>query len=471
MIPIAQKDGVLRVAMSDPLNVFAIDDIEDYTGMRVEPVVDFASSIKNAIDKYYRTQHVLVEPVKEKGILFKIDEETIELESVEAENESASMLLNSIIEQAIRNGSGDIHIEPLQNALKIRFRTDGQMHEVMRTEIGMLNGVLAKIKAICGMNMNEKAVPQDGRVKVSLDGRDYNLKVSILPTVFGEKIAIRIVHKKTSVIPKEQLGICQEDLVKFERMIKSPKGLVLITGPEGSGKTTTLYSAVSEINSPNVHIITIEDPVEYVIEGVNQVQVNMKTGLTYEKGLSSILEQGPDVIVIGDIKDAKTAEIAVKAAMGGHLVLGAFCANDTLDAVLTLVEMGIDPFFIASSLIGVISQRLVRKICPNCIKKYVATDEELSLLELDRPVELYSGNGCAECSGTGYKGKLGVFEVLNVDKSFRDMMKENFAKEKLRKFCVLRGMKTLKENAKQLVLEGKTTAFEMSRMLSFEEEL
>ncbi|HOM03071.1 MAG TPA: GspE/PulE family protein [Acetivibrio sp.] len=467
LIPIAQKDGVLTVAMSDPLNVFAIDDIESYTGMKVVPVVDFSSSIKNAIEKYYKIQHILVEPVKEKGILFKIDDEAIETDSLEEDSESALRLVDSIIEQAIRSQSSDIHIEPSQNTLKIRFRTDGQMHEVMTDEMDMLSGILTRIKAICGMNPNEKATPQEGRVLVSLGQKDYNLKVSILPTVFGEKIAIRIVDKKTSVIPREKLGMTREDLVKFDKMIKSPQGLILVTGPAGSGKTTTLYAAINEINNPNVHIITIEDPVEYVIEGVSHVQVNSKTGLTYEKGLSSILEQRPDVIMIGDIKDAKTAEMAVKAAISGHLVLGAFNACNALEAVLTLVEMGIEPFYIASSLVGVISQRLVRKICQCCIKKHSATDEELSLLEMKAPLELCSGSGCMECSGTGYKGRLGVFEIMNVDKNIRKIIMGLDAKENLKKSEVLnlRGMKTLKDNAKQLVLEGKTTACEMSRIL------
>ncbi|WP_265443720.1 GspE/PulE family protein [Acetivibrio straminisolvens] len=471
LIPIDQKDGVLTVAMSDPLNVFAIDDVEVYTGMEVLPVIAFSPSIKNAIEKYFKTQHILVEPVKEKGILFKIDEETIELESIEADDEPASMLVNSIIEQAIRSQASDIHIEPFQNVLKIRFRTDGQMHEVMRTGVDMLKGVASRVKAICGMNINEKAAPQDGRVVVSADERDYYLKVSILPTVFGEKIAIHIVDKKTSVIPKDRLGMTKEDLVKFDKIIRSPQGMVLVTGPAGSGKTTTLYTAINEINSPNIHIITIEDPVEYVIEGVNHVQVNSKTGLTYEKGLVSILEQGPDVIMIGDIKDAKIAEIAVKAAIEGQLVLGAFHANDALDAIIRLVEMGIEPFFIASSLVGVISQRLVRRICPKCRKKRAATGEELSLLELDAPVKLYSGRGCEECSGTGYKGRLGVFEVMDVGKSLKELIKESRTKEELKKLAVLKGMKTLKENLKQLVLEGKTTASEMSRILFFTEEL
>lgn len=471
LIPISQQDGILTVAMSDPLNMFAIDDIEVYTGMEVVPVIDSVSSIKNAIEKYYAIQHVLEEPIKEKGISFKIADETIELESIEADNEPVAKLVDSIIEQAIRSQSSDIHIEPSSNILKVRFRTDGQMHEAIRTEMDMLSGVAARIKAICGMNINEKKAPQDGRGAVSLDGKDYYLKVSILPTVFGEKIAIRIVEKRVSVIPKDQLGFTQKDLVRFEKMIKSPQGMVLVAGPAGSGKTTTLYTAINEINSPNIHIITIEDTVESIIEGLNQVQVNSNTGLTYAKGLRSILRQGPDVIMIGEIRDAETAQIAVKAAIEGHLVLGALGADYPKDAVIRLMEMGIEPFFIASSLVGIISQRLVRRICSNCKKKHVATDEELSLLELDIPVELYSGSGCAECSGTGYKGRVGVFEIMDASKSFREIIKGSCTEAELKELSALKSMKTLKENAKILVLEGTTTVEEMTRILFSAEDI
>lgn len=470
LIPIDQQDGVLTVAMSDPLNVFAIDDIEVYTGMEVVPVIDSSWAIKYAIDKYYVRQHDLEEPAKKDGILIKIEDESVDKEIIEADNEPTAKLVNSIIEQAIRSQSSDIHIEPSANALKVRFRTDGLMHEVMNVEMDMMSSIAARIKTICRMSIAERRVPQEGRVAISVDEKNYDLKVSILPTIFGEKIAIRIEDNKASIFPKEQLGLNQEDLVRFERMIKSPQGIVLVTGPAGSGKTTTLYTAINEINSPNIHIITIEDPVESTIEGVNHVQVNIRSGLTCAKGLRTILKQGPDVIMIGEIKDVETVEIAVRSAISGHLVLAAIRADSAPSAVIKLMGMGIEPFSIAASLAGVISQRLVRKICPVCKKVHVATDEELSILELDIPVELYSGDGCEACGGTGYKGRLGVFEVMGVTKSLRELINDRCTEEELRKLAIAKGMKTLKENAKMLVLEGETTVEEMIRLLFPAEE-
>lgn len=467
LIPISQQNGVLTVAMSDPLNVFAIDDVTIYSGMEVVPVIASPMEIVQAIDKYYSKQHALKaveEFKKENESSFKIDSENMDQSNEEVNNAPAVKLVNSIIEQAVRSRASDIHVEPSTKAIKIRFRTDGEMHEVMKTELGIMNALATRIKIISGMNITEKRSPQDGRVTVKVDGKDYDLRVSILPTVFGEKIVIRIADKKAFVVHKDQLGFTHEDKTKFEKILQNPHGMVLITGPTGSGKSTTLYTAVNEINKPNINIITIEDPVECIIEGVNHVQVSAKSGLTFASGLRSILRQDPNVIMIGEIRDNETAEIAVKSAITGHLVLSTLHTNDAPSTVIRLIDMGIEPFLVASSLVGVIAQRLVRKICSNCKEEHIATDEDLSVLELDIPVQIYSGRGCPVCNGTGYKGRIGVYEIMVLTKKHKELVNRHCTEEELRELSIKNGMKTLRQNARLLVLEGKTTMEEMIRI-------
>ena len=424
LIAISQQNGILTVAMSDPLNVFAIDDVSIYTGMDIQPVISTTNEIIKAIDKNYGSQHALqaVEEFrKENESNLKIGLENSEQqESDEVNNSPAVKLVNSIIEQAIRNRASDIHIEPFSKFIKIRYRTDGEMYESMKTDIGILSALITRIKIISGMNITEKRAPQDGRVSVKVDGKDYDLRVSVLPTVYGEKVVFRIADKKSFVLSKEQLGFLEEDQAKFDSILQNPHGIVLVTGPTGSGKSTTLYTALNEINKANINIITIEDPVECIIEGINHVQVNTKSGLTFASGLRSILRQDPNVIMIGEIRDSETAEIAVRAAITGHLVLSTLHTNDAPGTVLRLIDMGIEPFLVASSLVGVISQRLVRKICSNCKRSHDATQEELSLLHTDTPVMIFSGKGCAVCNGTGYKGRTGVFEIMTLTKKLKE---------------------------------------------------
>ncbi|WP_010252558.1 GspE/PulE family protein [Acetivibrio cellulolyticus] len=474
LIPISQQNGMLTVAMSDPLNVFAIDDVTIYSGMEVQPVIASSSEIIKAIGKYYGKQHALravEEFKKENESSLRINSENSEDRlSDEVSNAPAVKLVNSIIEQAVRNKASDIHIEPFAQFIKIRFRTDGEMHEVMKTEIGIMNALATRIKIISGMNITEKRSPQDGRFTVKVDDRDFDLRVSILPTVFGEKIVIRIADKKAFVVSKDQLGFSDEDKSKFEKMLKNPHGIVLVTGPTGSGKSTTLYTALSEINKPNINIITIEDPVECLIEGVNHVQVNNKSGLTFASGLRSILRQDPNVIMLGEIRDGETAEIAVRAAITGHLVLSTLHTNDAPGSVIRLIDMGIEPFLVASSLVGVIAQRLVRKICYNCKQEHIATDEELSVLEIDIPVQLYSGKGCVVCNGTGYKGRIGIYEIMVLTRKHKELINKGCTEEELRKLSIENGMKSLKDNARLLVLEGKISIEEMIKITFSNEE-
>lgn len=467
LIPIAQQNGMLTVAMSDPLNVFAIDDVTIYSGMDVQPVIASSSEIIKAIGKYYGKQHALKaveEFKKENGSNLKIGSDNVDQLNEEVNNAPAVKLVNSIIEQAVRNRASDIHIEPFAKFVKIRFRTDGEMHEAMKTEIGIMNALATRIKIISGMNITEKRAPQDGRFTVKVDERDFDLRVSILPTVFGEKIVVRIADKNAFIVSKDQLGFTQEDKDKFDGILKNPHGIVLVTGPTGSGKSTTLYTALSEINKPNINIITIEDPVECLVDGVNHVQVNYKTGLTFASGLRSILRQDPNVIMLGEIRDSETAEIAVRAAITGHLVLSTLHTNDAPGSVIRLIDMGVEPFLVASSLVGVIAQRLVRKICYNCKQEHIATDEELVALELDIPVQIYKGKGCAVCNGTGYKGRIGIYEIMVLTKKHKELINKGCTEEELRKLSIENGMKSLKENARFLVLEGKTTIEEMLKI-------
>lgn len=468
LIPIAQQSGVLTVAMSDPLNVFAIDDVTIYSGMEVQPVIASTSEIVKAIDKYYSKQHALKaveEFKKENESSLKINSENMDQQlNEEVNNAPAVKLVNSIIEQAVRNRASDIHIEPFPSFIKIRFRTDGEMHEAMKTDMGIMNALATRIKIISGMNITEKRAPQDGRVTVKVDGKDYDLRVSILPTVFGEKIVIRIADKKAFVVSKDQLGFTYDDKIKFDKILQNPHGIILVTGPTGSGKSTTLYTALNEINKPNINIITIEDPVECLIEGVNHVQVSNKSGLTFASGLRSILRQDPNVVMIGEIRDNETAEIAVRAAITGHLVLSTLHTNDAPGTVIRLIDMGIEPFLVATSLVGVIAQRLVRKICQNCKQEHVASDEELAVLELDIPVQVYKGKGCAMCSGTGYKGRIGVYEIMVLTRKHKELINKRCTEEELRELSIANGMKTLRDNARILVLEGKTTIEEMVRI-------
>lgn len=470
LIPIRQQDGMLMVAMSDPLNVFAIDDTRIFSGMEVQPVIASLGDINKAIDKYYSKQKAMQaveEFKKEQGSSLKINSEDVDEQTKdEINNSPAVKLVNSIIEQAVRNRASDIHIEPFEKYVKIRYRTDGQLFEVMRPEIDIMNAIAARIKIIGGMNITEKRLPQDGRISVQVDDRELDLRVSILPTVYGEKVVIRIADKNSFIISKDKLGFKEDDKKKFENMLLNPHGIILVTGPTGSGKSTTLYSAVSELNKPDINIITIEDPVECMIEGVNHVQVNYKTGMTFAVGLRSILRQDPNVIMIGEIRDSETAEIAVRSAITGHLVISTLHTNTAAGSVIRLIDMGIEPFMVATSVVGVIAQRLIKKICNNCKEADVATEKQLEMLGLEgnQKIKLYSGRGCPVCNGTGYLGRLGVYEVMTITKKHKELINNRCAEDDLLKVSIEGGMKSLKENVKEYVLSGMTTIEEMIKI-------
>lgn len=471
LIPIRRESNVLTVAMVDPLNVFAIDDVKIYSGLEVQPVIASLEDINKAIDRYYSKQKAMKaveEFKKEKSSTLRIhsDDGEEQQSTDEINNAPAVKLINSILEQAVKSRASDIHIEPFEKYIKIRYRIDGQLYEVMRPEIDIMSTISSRIKIIGGMNIAEKRLPQDGRITIQINDKVFDLRVSILPTVFGEKIVIRVVDKKSFIIPKEKLGFDEDDRVKFEKMLLQPHGILLVTGPTGSGKSTTLYSAINQINKPKINIITIEDPVEALIEGVNQVNVNYKTGLTFAAGLRSILRQDPNVIMIGEIRDSETAEIAVRAAITGHLVLSTLHTNDAIGAISRLIDMGIEPFLVASSVVGVIAQRLVKRVCSNCIKEYFANSEELEILGFgkDEKVKLYAGRGCPVCNGTGYKGRQGVYEIMQMTKKHRELINGHRPEDELREASKANGMRTLKDSVKRGVLSGMTTVDEMLRV-------
>lgn len=467
LIPISMQDGILTVAMSDPLNVFAIDHVAIYSAMEVQPVIASSVEIQSAIGKYYgkeRTSGAEEDLKKEnESRLIIIDSKEVQINS-ESDDAPAVKLLNSIVRQAVKSRASDIHIEPFAQFVKIRFRTDGDMQEAMRVEAGMMNALATRIKIISGMNITERRIAQNGKFTVRIDEREFELRVSILSTVFGEKIAIKIAHTKAAVLSKNQLGLTDEDNRHFENILKHRQGIILVTGPSGSGKSTTLHTVLNEINKPNLNIFTIEDPVECLMDGVNHVEVNENTGMNFASGLRYILRQDPDVIMLSEIRDREIGEMAVKAAIKGNLVLGALHTKDAPDCVIRLLEMGIEPYLVAASLVGVIAQRLMKKICLNCRQEYDATEEDLIALGLDVPVRLYSAKGCKKCNGTGYSGRIGVYEIMVLTAEHRKLINKGCTENELRSLSIKKGMRTLKDNARLLVLEGKTTLSEMLKI-------
>lgn len=471
LIPISIKDEVLLIAISDPLNILAIDDVKIYSGMEIETFVALQSDILKTIDRYYGNQKAMqaVEEFKKEQFTQVKEAPKIQTEIIgeDVANAPTVKLINTVIEQAVRNRASDIHIEPLEKYIKIRYRTDGILYEVMRPDIGILPSIIARIKIIGGMDIAEKRLPQDGRISIDVDGKSLDLRVSILPTIYGEKVVIRIIDKNAIVLSKEQLGLGGKELEKFNSILKAPHGIILVSGPTGSGKTTTLYSAVYEINRPEINIVTIEDPVEGKIEGVNQVQIQPKAGLSFALGLRSMLRQDPDVIMVGEIRDTETAEIAVKSAVTGHMVLSTIHTNDAVGTVLRLVDMGIEPFMVASALVGVVSQRLIKKTCSNCKEIYTPTQEELNLLEaeqIDSNIQFYHGRGCPACRGTGYNGRIGVYEILVMTSKHRELINKGCTEDELREFSVQLGMTLLKENAKKYIVNGQSTIKEYIRL-------
>lgn len=458
--------NVLRVAMSDPMNMAAMDDINIITNLQVEPVVATPRDVMLALDRYYGQAEVnsaLEEYVKEKTSQMAEQED---IYSDDINNSPIVQLVKTMIEQAVRQRASDIHIEPMEKQVRVRYRIDGALYEKAAYNISLLPALVARVKIIGGMDISEKRKPQDGRITQVVDRREFDIRVSILPTVYGEKIVMRLTSKNALSREKSQLGLKPHDLQKFDHILKNPHGILLVTGPTGSGKSTTLYTALSELNKEDVNIITVEDPVEANIDGINQVQVNNKADLTFASALRSILRQDPDIIMIGEIRDQETASIAVQASITGHLVVSTLHTNSAASTITRLVDMGIEPYLIADATVGVIAQRLVRRLCPDCkrAKKADAEDLEMLMRKQEEDLTIYEPCGCAKCDGTGFRGRIGVYEIMEVTPQLKHIISKGGEVEAIKAQALKDGMHTLRMSATELVLDGTTSVQEMMRV-------
>ena len=458
LIPIDMIDGKLVIAMTDPLNFYARDDIELFTKMPLEIVISLEDETMKIIEKYFsdESSKKILEEFEDYKALEEVQEELAE----EAEVTSAPIvrLLNSIIEQAVRSKASDIHIEPFSDYVRVRIRIDGDLTEVMTLPKNNLSPIVTRIKIIGKMNIAEKRVPQDGRIDANMFGRQIDMRISILPTVYGEKVVIRLLDKSGFNYSKESLGLSENNLKNFNTILSKPYGIILVTGPTGSGKTTTLYSILKEFNTSEKNIITIEDPVEYKLDGVNQVQVNTKTGMSFASGLRSILRQDPDTIMIGEIRDVETAEIAIRASITGHLVLSTLHTNDSPSTVARLVDMGIEHYLVSSSIIGIISQRLLKVLCTSCKQAYQASEAEKEILGVNllKNLTLYKAKGCNSCN-RGYSGRKAIHEIMVMEDNIKRAIKEDVDTAKIRDEALKNGMHTLFKESRDLVLNGQTS--------------
>ena len=469
-----EDPGTLLVALNDPMNMRGRDLVAIASKCRVRPFLATTSDILVTIDRYYGSDEV-----KEAVDLYTRDSEittSIEEEIIREDINSSPvvMLVNSIVEQAVRQRASDIHVEAEQDRVRVRCRVDGVLYSTATYSQRLLAAIVARIKIISGLDISEKRKPQDGRFSYTVDRRDYDVRVSTLPTVYGEKCVLRLNQKQALSRNKSTLGLFPEDMEKFDRILGRPNGIVLVTGPTGSGKSTTLYTALSELNSDMVNIITVEDPVEANIEGINQVQVNVKAELTFANALRSILRQDPDIIMIGEIRDGETASIAVQASITGHLVVSTLHTNDTASSGTRLLDMGVESYLIADSTAGIIAQRLLRRLCPNCKRQRPLQEHEADYLGLSAKERaqqmIFEPVGCQRCNGTGYYGRIGVYEIMEITPQLRSMIARRAHTDTLREAAIEEGMMTLKQSARRLVLNG-TTAITELHALSVEDQV
>jgi len=480
VLPIQRQGNQITLAMADPTNVFALDDVGFMTNLQVIPVVASQAAIRAAIDRSYDTKGSGIA-----DIVSEIEGAAADVELVEGEEEIAAKvdvfelkesadeapvvrLINMILVDAIRRGASDIHLEPYEKVFRVRFRVDGVLHEIMTPPKRLEAALTSRVKIMASLDIAERRLPQDGRIKLRFNQREIDFRVSTLPTIFGEKTVMRILDKDSLQLDLTMLGFDSWSLEQFTKAINSPYGMILITGPTGSGKTTTLYSAIHTINSPDINIMTAEDPVEYNLKGVNQVQVNEEIGRTFAGALRAFLRQDPDVILVGETRDLETAQIGIRAALTGHLVLTTLHTNDSPSTVARLLDMGIPPFLVSSSLMLILAQRLGRRVCKDCKQPFEA-DEETLVPYGHTPqglgkVTLFRGKGCATCSFTGMKGRVAIYEVMPVTQELRDLIIHNAPTADIRETAQSQGMKTLRQNALQKVLDGVMTLEEVLRV-------
>ncbi|MEN3047027.1 MAG: ATPase, T2SS/T4P/T4SS family [Candidatus Hydrothermales bacterium] len=524
IVPLAVKGNKLFLAMVNPEDHFAIEDVRFLTKLEVVPLIALEDFIKEAIKKYYKIEDMMdqiakiesedmgievitegsqiekketrevIEESKNKAEIKGVEEsiedilvyaDDIELAPEKLENEVEDItsikdekspivkLVNSILLDAIRRRASDIHIEPYEKELRVRYRIDGVLQEVLKRDVRLIRPIVARIKSISKMKIEEKRRPQDGRMRLNVGNKRIDVRVAVIPTIYGEKVAMRILDRSAIELSLDALGFEEESLKMFRKILKNPNGIILVTGPTGSGKTTTLYSALQELNSTEVNISTIEDPVEFTLHGINQVQVKESVGMTFASGLKAFLRQDPDIIMVGEIRDFETAEIAIRASLTGHLVLSTVHTNTAAATVTRLINMQIEPFLIASTLLIVVSQRLVRKICENCKEEYVPDESILLELSPDNPdrfknVKFYRGRGCEKCFKIGYKGRTGLFEVMPITKTIRQLILKKAPTFEIEKAALEEGMISLREAGIRKIIRGITTPEEVLRETKIE---
>ncbi|MFA5411031.1 MAG: GspE/PulE family protein [Candidatus Omnitrophota bacterium] len=480
MIPLSRMGNTLTVAMSDPLNIFALDDLKALTGCNIDTVLSSQEEISRTIDTQYHLetkdmQQILEEAISQPGAEKKemgiIRADEIDLSSAIEESEKAPIvkIVDLMLTQALKKRASDIHIEPEQDCLRIRYRIDGALHDILKLPKINQNAVLARVKIISNLDITENRLPQDGRFKVRFEGKEVDFRVSGLPTTFGQKFVLRLLDKANLSIGLDQLGFSDQPKRIFEEAVNKPFGMILVTGPTGSGKSTTLYSVLNRLNTPERNIITVEDPVEYQIEGITQIQVKPEIGLDFASGLRSLLRQSPDVILIGEIRDSETADIAVKASLTGQLVFSTLHTNDAISSITRIIDMGVEPFLAASSLIMLCAQRLCRKLCLKCRKPLDIPADFLKKIGFKEKATFYAAAGCNYCNNTGFYGRIAVLEVVMIDDTIREMIIRRKSIDEIKQYATEKlGMRTLRDDAFLKVKEGLTSLDEALRITTEE---
>jgi type IV pilus assembly protein PilB len=464
ILPLEIEDGTLLVAMADPLDINVIDDLQRSTGKMIRPMVATEEEIADA---FQRTRNI-TQSAKELISRYEDDEDGQEREEIEYLGDAPGVkLANLILEQAITQKASDIHLEPHEDGMRVRYRIDGLLRDIMEIPRHLRGDVNSRIKIMGGLDITERRKPQDGRIQMPLAGQEVDMRISSLPTVYGEKIVARLLHKSSHLLQLEDFGFSSQNLQKIEQMLRLNQGLILVTGPTGSGKSTTLYAFLNRLNSPEKNIVTVEDPVEYLLDGINQVQVHARVGLTFATGLRTVLRQDPDVIMVGEIRDEETGEIAVRSALTGHLVLSTLHTNSAVATISRLVNMGLESYILSSTLIGIVAQRLVRTICADCKVPVKLEDpvmiKYLTSLGRQIPETVYKGEGCRLCNQSGYKGRSAIGEVLVFNKEMRRAVEANLGEAELLEIALRAGMTTLQEAAIEKLLAGETTSDEIIR--------
>ena len=475
VVPVHMAKDELYLAMCDPMNFYAIEEVKKAVHKRIVPMIATTEGVEHAIMVLYGNEGAAraIEAMK-REVSSTQEEDTDQRFSGTVLNDDINdaptiRLVNSVIDRAIHENASDIHIEPKEKELQVRMRIDGMLRKILTIPKNLQNSVIARVKVMSGMDIAERRIPQDGRYQVKSRNKEYDLRISSLPTVYGEKIVARLLDKQAGYLTPETIGLTGKNLKKYQRAIHCHSGVILIAGPTGSGKSSTMNTMINELNTEEVNLVTLEDPVEYNIDGVNQVQINEKTGMNFANGLRAILRQDPDIIAVGEIRDGETAQICMRSAITGHVVLSTIHTNDAVGTIERLEDIGVEPYLIATALRSVVSQRLVRRICPKCKESYTPDQEEVRRLKLDPQKEytFYHGKGCADCFNTGYRGRIGVFEILEIDAGLQRLIAEHAERSTMEKELRKEGSSytTLRENAIELVEQGITTSEEVQRVI------